>query len=161
MSDFPTRSESPSARAYALVLGILAFAFAFAFALRVSGQIVAALFGPAFLPPMEECYSGVLPYPYLVISQLVILVFQFEVSRQLRAGAGPLARERPRLGVGLKWFSLVYFLAMVARYAITMGTHPERRWFGGTIPIFFHQVLAAYVYLLSRYHRGLPLGRQR
>jgi hypothetical protein len=47
---------------------------------------------------------------------------------------------------------------MAGRYVLTMTMFPERRWFGGAIPIVFHWVLAAYVYLLSRYHRGLPLG---
>jgi hypothetical protein len=49
------------------------------------------------------------------------------------------------------------FLGMLARYLITMTVFPERRWLGGSIPIFFHWVLAAYLYLVSRYHRGLPL----
>ena len=43
------------------------------------------------------------------------------------------------------------FLGMVARYAITMTLYPERRWLGtGTIPIVFHWVLAAYLYVLGR-----------
>ncbi len=144
-------------RTYALALGILAFAFL----LRVLGQVLVALFNPSFLPPMVEWYSGVLPYRMLLPTQILILVFQFEVSRQLRVGSGPLTRKRPSLGTGLKWFSLFYFLAMLARYVITMAVFPERRWFGGSIPIFFHWVLSVYVYLISRYYRGLPLGRQR
>lgn len=139
-------------RAYAVALGALAVAFLG----RVLGQVVVALFGPSFLPPMEEWYSGLLPYPLLLPTQIAILVFQFEVSRQLWTGSGPLTRRRAGLGTGLKWFSVVYFLAMVFRYAISMSRFPERRWLGGSIPIFFHWVLAGYVYMLSRYHRGLP-----
>ena len=114
--------------------------------------------------PAEECESedaeDLLPYPILLPAQIVILAAQLEVSRQLWAGSGPLVRQHTRLGSSLKWFALVYFVAMVARYVIVMAVFPERRWFGGTIPIFFHWVLAAYVYVLSRFHRGLPLGRR-
>jgi hypothetical protein len=138
-------------KAYALVLAVLAAAFLG----RVLGQVVVALFNPAFLPPMPEWYSGLIPYPALLPIQLVILGFQFQVSRQLWTGRGPLAVARPRLGAGLTWFSLIYFGAMLARYIVTMSLHPERRWFGGAIPIVFHWVLAAYLYILSRYHRGL------
>ena len=86
----------------------------------------------------------------------MVLALQFEISRQMWQGSGSLTIARPRLGVFLKWFSLVYFLAMVARYVLTMAFIPERRWFGGAIPIFFHWVLAAYLYLLSRYHLEEP-----
>ncbi len=148
--------EMRRVRPYALVLGILALAFLG----RVLGQALVGLWSPAFLPPMEEWYSGLLPYPILLPAQIVILAGQLEVSRQLWAGSGPLVRQHTRLGSSLKWFALVYFVAMVARYVIVMAVFPERRWFGGTIPIFFHWVLAAYVYVLSRFHRGLPLGRR-
>lgn len=61
------------------------------------------------------------------------------------------------LGDFLKWFALIYFLAMVACYGLTMGAFPEKRWFGGTISIFLYWVIAIYLYLLSRLRR-LPLG---
>lgn len=143
-------------KTYAVALGILAVAFLG----RVLGQWVVSRFGVDFLPPIAEWDSGLLPYPLLLSAQIVILILQFEVSRQLWRGAGLLAARRPRLGQGLKWLSIVYFLGMVARYIITMSLFPERRWFGGSIPIVFHWGLAAYLYVLSRYHRGLPL-RQR
>ena len=83
------------------------------------------------------------------------------MSRELWVGSGPLTRRRAALGTGLKWFAVVYFLVMFARYVTTMTIFPERRWFGGAIPIFFHWVLALYVYLLSRYQRRLALGLRR
>lgn len=143
-------------RTYAVILALLAVAFLG----RVMGQIVVALFNPPFLPPMQEWYSGVIPYSVLLLIQILILVFQAVLSRQLWVGRGDLTRKRATLGVGLKWFSLVYFAAMVARYVISMAVFPERRWFGYTIPIFFHFVLALYIYVLSRYHRDLTVVRQ-
>jgi hypothetical protein len=50
---------------------------------------------------------------------------------------------------GLSWFALAYALAMVVRYTWRMIAVPEARWFGGTIPIWFHFVLAAWVGLLA------------
>jgi hypothetical protein len=141
-------------KAYSLLLGILATAFL----ARVVGQALVAFLHVGFLPPMKEWYSGLLPYPVLLPVQIAILAFQFEVSRQLWRKSGPLTKPRPRLGRVLKWFSLVYFLAMLARYVITMTLHPEQRWFGGAIPIAFHWVLAAYLYFFSRFCRGLPLS---
>lgn len=143
-------------RTYAVVLAFLAAAFLG----RVLGQVVVALFGPPFLPPMQEWYSGVVPYSVLLPVQISILVFQALLSRQLWVGGGILTRKRPTSGIGLKWFSLVYFLAMAARYVISMVMFPERRWFGYTIPIFFHFVLAAYIYMMSRYYRSLTIVGQ-
>ena len=140
-------------RTYSITLGCLAALFM----ARVAGQAAVAFFHVGFLPPMQEWYSGLLPYPLLLPVQLAILAFQFEVSRELWVGRGRLVVPRPRLGTFLKWFSLVYFVGMLTRYIITMALFPERRWFGGSIPIFLHWVLAAYLYLLSRYYRGLPL----
>ncbi len=126
----------PHTRTDAVVLGILALAFL----ARVLGQIVVGLFAPSFLPPWQEWESGLLPYPILLLSQLFILAFQLEVSRQLWRGNGPLTVPRPAVARWLKWFSLVYFLSMAARYAMTMTIYPERRWLGDVIPIVFHRL---------------------
>ena len=127
-------------RRYSVTLSVLAAAFL----ARVVGQVLVAFFDVEFLPPMEAWYSGLLPYPLLLPTQIAILALQFEISRELWIGAGPLARRNARLGEGLKWFSLVYFLFMVARGL----------WFGLSIPVVFHWMLAAYLYVLSRYHRA-------
>ena len=52
----------------------------------------------------------------------------------------------------LRNFGIVYFLSMVVRYALRMSWYPEERWFGGTIPIIFHWVLASYLIVLGCYH---------
>ncbi len=134
-------------RTYALVLGGLACAFF----LRVVGQLVVVIWAPPFLPPMAHWQSGLLPYPVLLTSQMLILLLQFKVSRDLWHGIGFFNVRRPRVGKALCWFSYVYFTAMIVRYVITMMLFPERRWFTGTIPIFLHMVLAVYLYLLGRY----------
>jgi hypothetical protein len=151
----PTPTESPpsplgrpTARRAALWLALLAGLFL----LRVLGQVLVAFVGVTWLPPMPEWYSGLLPYPLLLPAQIVILLLQAKISIDIWRGAGWFAAHHPRLGRFLRWFALVYFLAMVARYAITMWLYPERRWFGHSIPIFFHWVLAGYLFLLGRYY---------
>ncbi|MEX2286616.1 MAG: hypothetical protein WD648_05965 [Planctomycetaceae bacterium] len=134
-------------KSYAIILGFLAFAFC----LRVLGQVLVAFGHVSFLPPMDEWYSGLLPYPVLLPIQILILAVQAKVSLDIWRGSGFFAIPRPRSGMALCVFSYVYFAAMVLRYVLTMSLYPERRWFGGTIPIFFHFVLAAYVFLLGRY----------
>ena len=138
--------ERKSAR-YATILGSLAFLFF----LRVLGQVLVAFFKVTFLPPMEQWYSGLIPYRILLPIQIVIVLVQARLSVDLCLGKGFFVRRRPAAGRILSWFSAVYFLAMLARYIITMTLYPERRWFGGTIPIFFHWVLAAYLRLYGRY----------
>lgn len=138
----------PTGRTHAVVLAALAFAFF----LRVLGQAVVAVADVPFLPPMAEWYSGIVPYPVLLPVQILILGMQAAISRDLWRGSGLLAVPRPRVGPALCWFAGVYFAIMAIRYVVTMAAHPERRWLTGTIPIFFHWVLAAYLYVLARYH---------
>lgn len=139
----------PSATSgYAVGLSLLAFLFF----LRVLGQVLVAFFGVSFLPPMPEWYSGLLPYPILLPVQVLMLTVQAKIAADFARGRGLFVVPRPALGRGLQGFSLVYFAAMGLRYVVTMAWHPERRWFGGTIPILFHWVLAAYLFVLGRYH---------
>lgn len=104
-----------------------------------------------FLPPMEAWQSGLLPYPLLLLSQLIILGVQVKISYDLWAASGFFVTRRPMAGMILRRLSYVYFAVMVLRYIITMTLYPDRRWFTGTIPIWFHFVLAGYLFTLGRY----------
>ena len=140
-------------RAYASLLGVLSLAFA----ARVFGQLLVSVLDVPFLPPMDAWYSGLIPYPALLFIQFGILAIQIEISRELWVGAGAVTIPRPALGQVLAWASLVYFVAMVARYLVTHVMLPETGSFGDTIPIVFHWVLAAYLWILSRHLRGRTL----
>lgn len=125
----------------------------FLFFLRVLGQVLVAVLGVPFLPPMEDWYSGLIPYPVLLPLQLAILALMIRVSSDVSREAGFFAVPRPKLGRVVIGLAAVYFAAMAARYAVTMALHPERRWLGrGTIPIVFHWVLAAWLFAFGRYH---------
>lgn len=122
------------------------------FVLRVIGQMLVAFLGVSFLPPMAEWYSGLMSYPILLPVQWVIIVLFSAICIDVSRGKGVFAQPNWRVGTFLARFSAIYFASMVARYAITMTIHPERRWLHDTIPIWFHMVLASYLFVLSRYH---------
>jgi hypothetical protein len=93
---------------------------------------------------MDAWFSGLLPYPVLLPIQLVILLVQAVIDRDVGRGRGFFALPRPRAGRALQWFASVYALSMVVRYVVTRS-HP--------IPIVFHWVLAAYLFTLGRVMR--------
>ena len=59
-----------SADAYAALMAVLLVLF---FG-RVVGQILVATIAPTWLPPMARWYSGLMPYRYLLPTQIVFLV---------------------------------------------------------------------------------------
>lgn len=134
------------------VYGVVMWMLTFLFFLRVIGQALVAFLRVSFLPPMEEWYSGLIPYPILLPIQILILLFQIKVCTDFSRGSGFFVFPRKRMGYFLRWFSYLYFASMALRYVVTMALFPEQRWFGGTIPIFFHFVLAGFLFTLGRYH---------
>jgi len=149
------RRHPPSAtvtRGVSLRYPVLLGALAILFACRVLGQALVAFFEVSFLPPMERWYSGLVPYAVLLPLQLAMIAVMLKVVRDFGRGVGFFVELRPRTGTILTWLSYLYFLAMVIRYAVTMAAHPELRWFTGTLPIWFHMGLAAFLYTLGHYH---------
>lgn len=137
-----------SARRTAFLLWVLLALFL----CRVVGQLVVVLYAPSFLPPMQEWYSGLIPYRYLFPSQILIIVLFAKIALDIARGTGFWAQTKPTLGRWLRNLGIVYFLSMVVRYVLRMSWYPEERWFGGTIPIIFHWVLATYIIVLGCYH---------
>lgn len=131
------------------------------FFLRVLAQLCVSRRRLRFLPPMEQWQSGLLPYPALLAAQGAILGVQIAVDIQSCQGRGLLVASRPRLGRGMRLVSLVYFGSMVFRYGLSMRRHPDRRWFGQTIPIAFHCVLATYLFLYAKVFRKPESGVTR
>ena len=132
----------------------------FLFVLRVLGQLAVALFEPSWLPPFERWYSGLMPYPLLLPTQLAMVAAMIKIVADVARGSGLFVRLGPRIGRFLVRGSYAYAAGMVVRYVITMSLHPELRWFTGTIPIWFHLVLAAFLYTLGRYQvrHGIKSG---
>ena len=118
---------------------------------RVIGQLIVYLYGPRWLPPMDEWQSGLLPYPVLLASQCVVLTFMTRICIDFARGHGFFVEPHAAGGVFSRWFGIAYFAGMVFRYIVTMIRKPERRWFGGTIPIVFHSFVAAFLWTWGRY----------
>lgn len=122
------------------------------FAVRVVGQVVVALRRPSWLPPMDDW--NLVAYRLLLPAQLAILAAMTWIDASFSASSGPAVDRSEAFGWALVVFSALYAGAMVIRYVVRMATRPNARWFGGTIPIVFHLVLATYVYALGSFHVG-------
>jgi hypothetical protein len=133
----------------ALAAGLL-WLFTAIFLVRVAGQVVARRWRPTWLPPTDEW--NLTPYRLLLPAQLAILGVMIWIDVDLSRAAGAAATPRPALGEAVIWFAYVYVAAIAIRYGVRMTRRPEARWFGGTIPIVFHVVLAAYLFVLGSYH---------
>jgi len=118
---------------------------------RVLGQIVVVLFAPRWLPPMQQWQSGLLPYPVLLAGQAVVLWLMFSISIDFARGTGFWVEPHPSLGLAAVIWSSVYAGAMVLRYVIRMTRRPDQRWLGGTIPIVFHTIVAAFQWTFGWY----------
>ena len=124
-----------------------------AFCSRVLAQMLVEFFQVDFLPASEEWFSGLIPYPRLLISQILLILLLGKISLDLTRGKGWFATPRRWLATTLLACGTVYLLVMIIRYVLRMGLYPMERWTGGSIPIFFHWVLAAAVLLIGSYHR--------
>jgi hypothetical protein len=125
---------------------------------RVLGQVVVVLFAPKWLPPMQQWQSGLLPYPVLLAGQFVVLWLMFSISIDYMRGSGFWVEPHPSLGLAAVIWSYVYAGAMLVRYVIRMARRPDQRWLGGTIPIVFHTVVAAFQWTFGWYQIAEGIG---
>lgn len=120
------------------------------FALRVVGQLLVALCVAPFLPPMDDWQSGLLPYPLLLASQVLILALFGTICVQFSRGRGYFVQPQRWFATPLWIFGWVYASAMGVRYALLRTD---------IIPVAFHLVLGGFLLVLARYQkRGLGIG---
>jgi hypothetical protein len=122
------------------------------FVARVAGQVVAATVRPRWLPPMARWYSGVMPYRYLLPAQLLIIWLMIAMIAGVASETGTLGVRRAGVGTFTLWASCVYAVGMVWRTVRRLRQPPERR--GVVIPIVFHFVLAAFLFVYGSWHRS-------
>ena len=131
--------DASDPRTTRVILGL----FTALLAVRVAGQVLVLLVRPSWLPPMANW--NLLPYPILLPIQLALLALMIGISTTPRlVGAG--------VGDSLVEFACLYWAAIAVRYAVRMSRRPGERWFGGAIPIVFHCVIAAWVFVLGRFY---------
>ncbi|HIA54303.1 MAG TPA: CocE/NonD family hydrolase [Candidatus Melainabacteria bacterium] len=121
-----------------IVLGTL-------FILRVLGQLLVAVFHVGFLPPMEDWMSGAISYPLLLSLQFCIIALMLKICIDLHRKVGFFARPNVVLGKFLLEGGKFYLFTMILRFVLRMALYPHERWFGGSLPIAFHCVLALFV----------------
>lgn len=151
-SDFLNRLKVSQRAASAKYFPLLSLLLAL-FVLRVCGQLIVANFDVRFLPPMQQWQSGLLPYPVLVFFQVLIIALYGRICYEFNTGSGFFVQPNARLSKVLTVFGSLYFVAMIARYVVRMTMFPEARWLDGTLPIFFHLVLAGFILTVARYQR--------
>jgi hypothetical protein len=114
------------------------------FTLRVLGQLLVVAGVAPFLPPIDEWQSGLLPYPMLLASQILILGLLVTVCVQFTRGNGYFVRPNRRLATPLWIAGWIYAIGMVGRYAL-LGRD--------AIPVVFHIVLASFLLVVADHHR--------
>ena len=111
---------------------------------RVAGQILAATTAPSWLPPMARWYSGLMPYRWLLPTQIVFVAVMTAMTIGIDRRSAPFGTLSADAGAWIVWGSYVYALGMVARSIRYALATPERR--GVLIPIVFHFVLAGFLF---------------
>lgn len=110
---------------------------------RVVGQVEVWLVAPNWLPEASAWYSGLLPYPILLPTQIAILMLMSVVAMRARVAS-------PRLGLVLRSLALVYFITMAVRLVLTVWAHGTLFYMHGAIPVAFHWILALFLLVLGR-----------
>ena len=124
--------------------------FSALFLLRVGGQVLVRMRRPGWLPPTEQW--NLTPYELLLPTQLAILGLMTWIDADFARESGFWVDARPDFGRAMLWFAYAYASVMAVRYVVRMSRRPEQRWFGGTIPIVFHWVLASFLFVLGSFN---------
>ena len=106
--------------------------------------MLVATTAPSWLPPMARWYSGLMPYRWLLPTQIVFLVVMTAMTIGVDRQSAPLGTLSANAGAWIVWASYVYALGMVVRSIRYALATPERR--GVLIPIVFHFVLAGFLF---------------
>ncbi len=129
---------------YAIVLWVLLGLFCF----RVLAQLFQFIFDSPFLPPFDAWYSGALAYPYLLISQVLIISIYSFICIQFTKG---VFTPSNRVGVFFLAIGGVYVCFMLGRLLIGQ-LFTSSAWFHAYIPIFFHFILALFLIVVGIFH---------
>ena len=119
------------------------------FLFRVLAQLAQAQNTLPFLPPFESWHSALIPYPLLLVIQVIILGFLAKVTVTFSKGQVIPSRTAGRI-----WFGLgaIYFGAMMLRVTLGFTLCSGQAWFSNYLPTFFHLVLASFLLIVGTYH---------
>jgi hypothetical protein len=125
------------------------------FVVRVVAQPLALLISAPFLPPFESWHSGVLPYPWLVVAQLLIIAWFGRTAWHFSRGD---VVPNHRLGIWMLILGGIYFAVMLARLALGLTVLSNNRWFSSILPTLFHLVIASYLIVYGHFHFSYGRG---
>ena len=127
------------------------------FVLRALAQLVQAVYPVPFLPPFGAWHGAVMPYPLLVIIQVVVIVALTIVLWRVRSDAIVPSQWKYRVCFILGG---IYFSFMAFRLFAGLTFLSDHPWFSKSLPAFFHVVLASFILLLGGYIYGRPKARR-
>lgn len=115
------------------------------FCARVLGQIYIGIYSNVgmlhYLPAWEFWYSGLLPYPLLLISQILIIQLMTLMAYDFSRKSGFFFVKSSKIQKIIRYFSILYFSSMLIRGLWFKDPH--------MIPIVFHCVLATFLFVYS------------
>jgi len=119
------------------------------FALRVAAQPLALVVDAPVLPRFESWHSGLLPYPLLLGTQLLILAWLLTTASRVSRAAVQPSRMFGKLVLAVAG---VYGMTMLTRLTLGATVLSHARWFASPVPTAFHLVLAGYLFVYGRVH---------
>jgi hypothetical protein len=96
-----------------------------------------------------------------LLAQILILMFMSLVTYDAFRKNGIWFVRRSRTKRVLRRVAYLYMAALGLRYVLSMVLVPDLRWFGQTIPIVFHFVLASYILVLGSRSRRQVSRREK
>ena len=120
------------------------------FIFRVFAQVLQLCHPIKWLPPFEAWHSQTLPYPYLLISQLaIIILFAWIIKRFYNE------KVTPHIVMGkIYLFSGgAYFLFMIIRLFMGQCVLKSHVFWASTLPTLFHLILALFIIVVGYFHQ--------
>ena len=130
---------------FVFVLSVLLSLFVF----RVLAQMIQSINPVSSLPAFEAWQSGALPYPVLLIAQVLIIAGCIRLIFKLR---DPKSKPNPGAGIIFLTLGAIYFSVMFFRLAAGLSYAADHYWLGAQLPAIFHLVLASFLLTLGFYH---------
>ena len=148
-------SAVPTWHPQSIVYGTALLVLLLVFCARVLAQLIQALFPVRFLPPFESWQSGALPYPIVVLFQILIVLICLRVAWRVFSGTIVPSAKKGRFLMLLGW---IYLIGMSVRLIVGLTLAPDHFWFGATLPTVFHLVLASFLLVYGSFHSARPAG---
>ncbi|MGH1492312.1 MAG: hypothetical protein ACRBK7_23480 [Acidimicrobiales bacterium] len=116
------------------------------FAGRVAIQLVQWIEPVGFLPHFDRWQSGAVPYPGLLVAQLLIIATMVVVLTKLYRKE---LRLRPLTVVIVRAIGFGYLALMLLRLVAGLTFEDGHSWWDAPLPTVFHLVLASFILVVS------------